>query len=96
MPRISGVSATRRRVADAAQAEAAHRGAMALQLSEDALHERHLDLFRLAMTRCFVDAAQPRISSTRLPRFAAISSGDCMLVSAFIVARTTLIGLREP
>ena len=39
---------------------------------------------------------QPRISSTRLPRFAAMSSGDCALVNAFIVARTTLIGLREP
>ena len=39
---------------------------------------------------------QPKISSTVLPRFAAICEGERICDSAFIVARTTLIGLREP
>src|SRR3546814_17349706 len=36
------------------------------------------------------------MSSTVLPRLAAISEGLFILVSASIVARTRLIGLREP
>src|SRR6478735_2328704 len=38
----------------------------------------------------------PRMSSTDLPRFAAMSSGERRPASAPKVARTTLIGLREP
>src|ERR1019366_209902 len=40
--------------------------------------------------------ALPRMSSRLLPRLAAISSGERTLASALTVARTTLIGLREP
>jgi len=41
-------------------------------------------------------AVKPVISSRLLPRFAAISSGERIFASAFMVARTTLIGLRDP
>ena len=39
---------------------------------------------------------QPTISATLLPRLAAMSSGVRSLPSASMVARTTLMGLREP
>src|SRR5699024_9032521 len=48
------------------------------------VHIRH-DLFRYAV-----------ISSTVLPRLAAMYSGSCMPRSPLMVARTMLIGLREP
>ena len=57
------------------------------------LHERDLDLL---LALCCVHALQPVISSRLLPRFAAISSGERIFASAFTVARTTLMGLREP
>src|SRR6185437_5213 len=80
------------RLADAAQPEAARAGGDVGKLAVQALDERDLQLFAL----CCVHARQPVISSRLLPRFAAISSGERILASAFTVARTTLIGLREP
>src|SRR5690606_1907480 len=85
-------------VANATQPKATHRCAVLRDLAVHALHQRDLDrLFFGHLGRPHEPvAALGRISSTRLPRLAAISSGDWMLMSAFIVARTTLIGLREP
>src|SRR5579863_9744192 len=51
---------------------------------------------RLADFLAHAHQALPRMSSTLLPRLAAMSSGERTLASAFTVARTTLIGLREP
>ena len=56
-------------------------------------------LWRVALLAWFlsrVAGPQARISSTVLPRFAAMSSGEAISDSAWKVARTTLIGLREP
>jgi hypothetical protein len=77
---------------DAAQAEAASAGGDVGELAVQALDERDFQLLAL----CCVHARQPVISSRLLPRFAAISSGERICASAFTVARTTLIGLREP
>ena len=70
---------------------------MAVQLPERASHQRHFDAVRDALRGgAFCHVGQPVISATLLPRLAAMRSGDGMTVSAFMVARTTLIGLREP
>src|SRR5512139_914563 len=76
----------------AAQAETARRGAVPVQLSEGALHERDAD----ALGALLGHVGQPVISATVLPRLAAIRSGAGTRVRAFMVARTTLMGLREP
>jgi len=57
-----------------------------------ALEQRQSDLFILLGH----DEPQAMISATVLPRLAAISSGERIRVSASSVARTTLIGFREP
>ena len=81
------------RLVHATQAEATRRCAVPRELAEGTLHERDLDgLLRFVLRH----VGQPVISATVLPRLAAMRSGAGMLVSAFIVARTTLIGLREP
>src|SRR4029079_665395 len=69
--------------------QAAHRRAVVLARGSDALHQRHLQRFR---ARHHVS----RISSTVLPRLAAMSSGALIASSALIVARTTLYGLVGP
>src|SRR3569623_572890 len=63
-----------------------------LQLTEGAADQGALALLGLRHGRI----SQPRISSTVLPRLAAISDGIFMFLKASIVARTTLIALREP
>src|SRR5262245_7065222 len=78
----------RDRVMTAAQAQAPHRRGDVRELSVNTLEERHLE------GACH--DAYPVISSSVLPRFAAMSSGERMLERALMVARTTLIGLREP
>src|SRR6185437_3597776 len=82
----------RDRLVDAPQAEAARAGGDVGELTVQALDERDLQLLAL----CCVHARQPVISSRLLPRFAAISSGERIFASAFTVARTTLMGLRDP
>src|SRR5579863_9401248 len=82
----------RDRLVDAAQSQAARAGGDVGELAVQALDERDLQLLAL---HC-VHARQPVISSRLLPRFAAMSSGERIFASAFTVARTTLIGLREP
>src|SRR6185437_11098763 len=83
----------RDRLADAPQAEAARAGGDVGELTVQALDERDLQL----LSWCCVHVRQPVVISSRvLPRFAAISSGERIFASAFTVARTTLIGLREP
>src|SRR4029077_469471 len=79
----------RHALANAAQPEPARAGRDALQLPVQAPHQRHFQLF-------VRHDRQPVISSRLLPRFAAISSGERIFASAFMVARTTLIGLRDP
>src|SRR5881394_2685222 len=98
----SGVdhSAVLRRVCDfdrlvrLAQAEPAYRRRDVLQLAREALHQRDLDLF--VCHECVIQRPYARISSSVLPRLAAMVSGEFTLASAMTVARTTLIGLREP
>ena len=67
---------------------------------EPAPVERQPDLLAAVFCFCFclgnVSNPQPKISSAVLPRFAAICAGERICDNAFIVARTTLIGLREP
>ena len=46
--------------------------------------------------KCLCHGHYPEISATVLPRLAAISSGVRNLAKASIVARTTLIGFRDP
>ena len=89
MPRFSGVSATIDALVDAAQAQTTRRSGDVLQLPVQALHQRYLDLL-------VCHDVQPVISSRVLPRLAAMSSGERIFDRAEIVARTTLIGLREP
>src|SRR5262245_24003268 len=72
------------RLIDLFQAQAAHRRAMRLLDARDAAQQRHLDLLHAV------------ISSTRLPRRAAISAGVLIDLSPLSVARTTLYGLVEP
>src|SRR5256885_4369146 len=79
----------RHALVNAAQPESARGGRYALQLPVQALHQRHFQLF-------VRHGRQPVISSRLLPPSAAISSGERIFASAFMVARTTLIGLREP
>ena len=79
----------RHALANAAQPEPARGGRDALQLPVQAPDQRH---FQLSVRH----GRQPVISSRLLPRFAAISSGERIFASAFMVARTTLIGLRDP
>src|SRR5690606_30931060 len=80
------------RIANPAQAQPAHRRLVALGLAVRALDERHFQ----GLGGGAGHGLQPTISSTRLPRLAAISSGDWIAVRAFMVARMTLMGLREP
>src|SRR5688572_15062041 len=87
-------SAYRRRVfhyhamTNAAQSKTTHRSNDVLQMAGSALHLRQFDLTAHVLA--------PIICSSVLPRLAAISSGARMLDRASMVARTTLIGLREP
>src|SRR5438874_2245584 len=74
---------------NAAQPEAARGRSDVPQLPVQAPHQRH---FELPVRH----GPQPVISSRLLPRLAAISSGERIFASAFMVARMTLIGLREP
>src|SRR2546425_11757594 len=69
---------------DALQAEAAHGVALRALAAVDALKKPHLDLLHCV------------ISSTVLPRRAAISAGVLMAFRPSSVARTTLYGLVEP
>src|SRR6185295_15371433 len=71
-------------VVDALEAEAAHRVALGVMNAVDALQQPHLDLLHCV------------ISSTVLPRRAAISAGVLMFFKPSSVARTTLYGLVEP
>src|SRR5438067_4658361 len=71
-------------VVDALEPEAAHRIALRALAARDALQETHLDLLHCV------------ISSTVLPRRAAISAGVLMFFRASSVARTTLYGFVEP
>jgi len=91
---LAAMEAAEAEVQAAAQAEATHRCLDVLQLTREALRQRDRDLL-VGHVRIF-PGDQPRISSTDLPRLAAMSSGDLAAASAFTVARTTLIGLREP
>src|SRR5690348_14180583 len=77
-------------VADAPEAQAAHRCPMVLPRAPDALDERHLQFLRLGHRHV------ARISSTVLPRLAAMSAGALIASSALIVARTTLYGFVGP
>src|SRR5882672_6219583 len=70
-----------RDLVDPLQAEAAHRVAVALPAPGRAFQQANLDLFH------------PVISSTVLPRRAAISAGVLIACRPFSVARTTLYGL---
>src|SRR6185295_11272206 len=69
---------------DALQAQAADGVAVALLAAREALQQPHLDLLHCV------------ISSTVLPRRAAISAGVLMFFRPSSVARTTLYGLVEP
>src|SRR5437764_15486415 len=69
---------------DALETEAAHRGAMAAIDGVGAFQKAHLDLVHCV------------ISSTVLPRRAAISAGVLIAFRPWSVARTTLYGLVEP
>src|SRR5260370_19009873 len=84
-------------VADPAQPQAFDRTANAGQLAENTLDQSHFErLFRGCSVCLCLGHDQPTSSSTVLPRFAAMSSGVRILARASIVARTTLMGLREP
>src|SRR5690606_1328355 len=88
------------RVADPAQTQAGQAGLVVCQHAGRTLHLRYLD--RLVCHVCYVSRTsavpglQPEISSTVLPRFAAISSGARMAFRPLKVARTTFTGLVEP
>ncbi len=71
------------------QAQTANTCTMRLLGSDDAFHQRHFQCFCLCHD-------YPVISSTLLPRFAAISAGEFNACKPFRVARTTLYGLLEP
>src|SRR5690606_6149115 len=77
-------------VVAAAQAEAAHRRTMRLLRAHQPLHEPDLEL------PFFGHRQSPRISSTVLPRLAAIWAGVLSSFSPAMVARTTLYGLVDP
>src|SRR6478735_715693 len=76
-------------LADALQPQAAHGGPMVLARASDTLDERHLQ----SLVRRHHAS---KISSTVLPRLAAMSAGALPCSSALIVARTTLYGLVGP
>src|SRR5688572_17712343 len=78
------------------QAETLRALRMPRRTAETAPKERQPDVLAAAFSLSHVSNPQPKISSTVLPRFAAICAGERIAASAFIVARTTLIGLREP
>ena len=67
---------------------------MTRRAAESALQQSHADRFAFVFRH--VSIPQPKSSSRLLPRLAAICAGERIAESAFIVARTTLIGLREP
>src|ERR1700683_3656926 len=75
-------------MADAAQPQAPRRIADVGQLARQAPDQGDFD--------CLLCHDTPVISATLLPRFAAMSSGVRSWAGAPMVARTTLIGLREP
>src|SRR5262249_8762890 len=79
------------RLAQLPQAEAAHARAMRLLAADGAVHQGDLQPLGLFLGHCY-----PVISSTDLPRLAAISAGVFILVRPLIVARTTLYGLVDP
>ena len=83
-----------------AQAQAGNAGFVAFQPPEFALDQRDLQLFWfrhvLSLMSLNRPDAQARISFTFLPRLAAMACGECISDKPLIVARTTLIGLREP
>ncbi len=95
MPRSPDHAANFWRVSDRhhlmplAQTKSAHRLSDVGFLTVNALGERDMKFF-------VSHDVQPVMSSTRLPRLAAISSGERSEASALTVARTTLMGLREP
>src|SRR3546814_6568533 len=77
----------------AAQAQTTNTCAMRINSANRALDQRHSD------RACFFFSLghdQPLISSTDLPRLAAISAGVFIDCKPFNVARTTLYGLLEP
>src|SRR5882757_2090691 len=83
-------------MSDPAQPQALHGSANTGQLPVDASDQRDFDRLPGRLIWCFGRHDQPTISSTVLPRFAAMSSGVRSLAKASMVARTTLMGLREP
>ena len=85
MPRIGRRVGHFHGLVQLSQPEPAHARAMRLLAADGAVHQ--LDLQRL---RRFRGHGYPVISSTVLPRLAAISDGVFILVSPLMVARTTL------
>src|SRR5699024_11346468 len=83
----------RHRLMHAAQAQTTHTGTVIPETSGGTLDERNLDLVFCISHFLPLYAVS---SSTRLPRLRAISSGSCMLRRPSTVARTILMGLREP
>src|SRR6476469_1591230 len=90
-------------VADALEPEALHRLAVVVERAAQAADQRHADLLGCVLAGlhglfCLGHGLcpQPAISSTFLPRLAAISEGRRCCVSPSRVARTTLYGLVEP
>src|SRR5690606_15768416 len=82
---------------DPLQSEAEDRIPMATRGPACAADQLDLQgLLRFVAHRLRSGTAQPRISSTDLPRLAAVSDGVDSWVNAFSVARTRLYGLLEP
>src|SRR5512134_2041363 len=84
-PAIGGRVGQLHGLANLSQAQSTHAGAMRLLGPDRAPDERHLDSSRTRFRH-----AHPVISSTFLPRLAAISAGVVIAVSPLMVARTTL------
>lgn len=74
------------------QSQPAERLGVARLAVKATLHQRHFEF--LVLLRHI--EPQVVISVTVLPRLAAISSGDRMRINASSVARTTLMGFRDP
>src|SRR5262245_40495065 len=72
-------------LADLPQTEPAHARAVRLLGADGAAHQRYLERLGISLRH-----GHPVISSTDLPRFAAISAGVVMRVKPLMVARTTL------
>jgi hypothetical protein len=84
------------RLLSAPQAETGQALRVPRRAAMPAFDQRQPD-FVAALCHDFIKPlAYPVISSNVLPRFAAIVCGERMPASAFSVARTTLIGLRDP